>query len=140
MRSGSGAPVVTILFVFLFGCLALGVECRSLLLEDGGRGSKSYYPLTTRPCHNDAGSVNSTMDDESELTLVFCTYKGVLQCVGEEPCYCCQSQQEPQCAQSASAGPSALSAIPTAHLKWRRKAGRRRCIYRSMIKTLKSSK
>ncbi|PVH65677.1 hypothetical protein PAHAL_1G050500 [Panicum hallii] len=37
------------------------------------------------------------MDDESELTLVFCTYKGALQCGDEEPCYCCQAQQEPQC-------------------------------------------
>ncbi|CAL5023773.1 unnamed protein product [Urochloa decumbens] len=102
MRSSHGGGRVCVLtaalFVLLFGCLALCVQCRSTLLKD--RGETKSYPRNnhlTTPCPSSSMANSTSLVDESKINLVMCVYKG-LRCVEGEPCYCCALEQpKPQC-------------------------------------------
>ncbi|CAN6242954.1 unnamed protein product [Urochloa humidicola] len=102
--SGSLLYVIVIWLAVLFGCLSSSAQCGSseLLKKQVGRtrgvfvaGTAGNTRALTTPSEVECPSV---ADDESELTLIFCTVKCYCHGVhGDAICYCCQKPPGPVC-------------------------------------------
>ncbi|WVZ78008.1 hypothetical protein U9M48_025789 [Paspalum notatum var. saurae] len=107
MRAGSSNSFVYVVAIclfwlaLLFGCLALSANCRSDhrlvwrnntrgVLVSGSAGNATASHIDVINCFADAPPA-AAPEEESKLTLIFCTYK--CYCHNDDRdsiCYCCQ--------------------------------------------------
>ncbi|KAL6888460.1 hypothetical protein ACP4OV_009486 [Aristida adscensionis] len=91
MRENSGSGLLhvmaNILFIMLFGCLALQAQCRPQLRQ----------PNSLITSTNAAAAANLTSsDDETKITLIFCVNK-TFTCPIGDPCVCCVIEVPEKC-------------------------------------------
>ncbi|KAF8685917.1 hypothetical protein HU200_043837 [Digitaria exilis] len=99
----SGLYVMAIWLAILFGCLSLSAHCNSQPpLKKVGRIGGVYLTgnaSNTSAYHTEIECPSNVVDDdESKLTIIFCTVKCYCHDIhGDAICYCCQKSPGPIC-------------------------------------------
>ncbi|CAL5024199.1 unnamed protein product [Urochloa decumbens] len=99
---GSLLYVIVIWLAILFGCLASSAQCGSEQVKKQVSRTRGVFLAgtagNTSAYHSEIECPSVADDDESKLTVIFCTVKCYCHGVhGDQICYCCQKPPGPVC-------------------------------------------